>query len=89
VQVAAGVYRRVFRACYNQRRRFGPCAAIVNTTSHPVVVRRAWVRGARLGHEITFVGGDVQSGGRIDVRGARFAAGSTSVGAGDALLLAG
>lgn len=88
LQVAPGVYRRVFRACYNRRIAFGPCAAIVNTTGHSITVRRSWLRGARLRHQITFAGGDVQSGGRIDLRGGRFIAGSTAVPAGDAILLA-
>ena len=89
VQVAPGVYRRVFRACYSRRVPVGPCAVIMNTTGAPVVVRSGWLRGASLHHQITFVGGDVQSGGRVALMGAPFRAGSTSVGADDALLLAG
>ena len=33
LEVAPGVYRRVFRACYSRRIWFGACAAIVNTTA--------------------------------------------------------
>lgn len=88
VQVAPGVYRRVFRDCYNRQVPFGPCAVIVNTSGAPVVVRSRWLRGASLQHQITFAGGDVQSGGRVNLAGAPFTAGSTSVGADDALLLA-
>jgi hypothetical protein len=88
VEVAPGVYRRVFRACYRRRIRFGACAAIVNTTATPVVVRAAWLRPAVLRHQITFVGGEVQSGGRLDLKGAPFRAGSTKVAPDDALLLA-
>jgi hypothetical protein len=88
VEVAPGVYRRVFRACYSRRSRFGACAVIVNTTATPVVVRATWLRSAALRHQITFVGGDVQSGGRIDLKGAPFRAGATAVDPDDALLLA-
>jgi hypothetical protein len=86
--VAPGVYRRVFHACYRGRRRIGPCAAIINTTGSPVVVRRKWLRGASLHHQITFAGGDVQSGGTIRVAGAPFTPGGTVVGPRDAMLLA-
>jgi hypothetical protein len=86
VQVAPGVYRREFRSCYRRQARFGRCAAIVNTTSTPVVVKRSWLRQS-YHHQITFAGGDVQSGGTIDLRGAPFGAGSTVVAPGDALLL--
>jgi hypothetical protein len=88
LEVAPGVYRRAFGACYRQRLRIGACAAVVNTTGHPVVVRRSWVRGVRLRHQITMIGGDVQSGGRVDPTGAPFAAGSTIIGPHDGVLLA-
>jgi hypothetical protein len=87
VQVAPGVYRREFRSCYRRKARFGACAAIVNTTSTPVVVKRSWLR-ASYRHEITFVGGDVQAGGTIDLNGALFSGGSSVVAPDDALLLA-
>lgn len=88
VEVAPGVYRRVFRACYSRGVRFGACAVVVNTTGRQVVVRAAWLRGVTVRHRIRFVGGDVQSGGHIDLNGAPFRAGSTTVGPDDALLLA-
>ncbi len=88
VQVAAGVYRRVFRRCYSRRTSIGACAAIVNTTGRSIAVRASWLRGASLHHQIALVGGDVQSGGRIAAAAAPFAAGTTVVGAHDALLLA-
>jgi hypothetical protein len=87
VQVAPGVYRRAFRSCYLNRVRFGACATVVNTTGAPVVVRRSWLRGASLHHQIAFNGGDVQSGGSLRLDGAPFAAGTTVVPAQDALLL--
>jgi hypothetical protein len=88
VQVAPGVYRRVFRSCYRRRIGFGPCAVVMNTTGGPIVVRSSWLRGARFSHQITLTGGDVQSGGSINVTGAPFRAGATTVGPKDAVILA-
>jgi hypothetical protein len=87
LQVAPGVYRREFGACYNKGVRFGTCAAIVNTTSSPVTVKSAWLTHS-YGHQIAFNGGDVQSGGTINPAGTSFTPGSTPVGAHDATLLA-
>jgi hypothetical protein len=86
-ELAAGVYRREFAQCYNQGVLFGSCAAIVNDTSKPVVVRAAWLKQL-YGHEITLRGGDVQSGGVIDVTSAAFTPGKTKVPADGAILLA-
>ncbi len=87
LQVAPGVYRREFGACYAQNAAFGACATIVNTTSSPVTVRSGWLTRS-YGHEIAFTGGDVQSGGQLSLDGSRFTAGSTSVPAHDAALMA-
>ena len=87
LQVAPGVFRRVFGACYRGRVAIGPCAAVVNSTSKWVTVRSSWLRRG-LRHQITFRGGDVQSGGKLDLSGARFRAGSTAIAPHDALLLA-
>jgi hypothetical protein len=87
LQVAPGVYRREFGVCDDQNVPFGSCAAIVNTTSSPVTVSASWLSQSYT-HEITFTGGDVQSGGAINTQGAGFSAGSTTVGAQDAILLA-
>jgi hypothetical protein len=87
IQVAPGVYRREFRACYDRGVGFGPCAAIVNTRARPVRVRSSWLRRSYR-HQITFRGGDVQSKGTISLRGSSFRAGSTAVAADDAVLLA-
>ncbi|MGA2013765.1 MAG: hypothetical protein ABSH51_24985 [Solirubrobacteraceae bacterium] len=86
VQVAPGVYRREFRACYLKRIAFGPCATIVNTTGGWVTVRSSWLK-RRYRSQITLVGGDVQSGGSVDLGGASFRAGSTAVAPQDAILL--
>ena len=86
LRVAPGVYRREFARCYYRGHAFGRCAVIVNTNEHAVRVRRRWLtRSYR--HRITFVGGDVQSGGRLKLKGARFRAAHARVGAQDALLL--
>lgn len=87
LEVAPGVYRREFGACFDRGVRFGPCAAIVNTTGRPVAVRASWLRGVAFGHRIAFAGGDVQSGGTIRVKGLPFHAGKTVVGPQDAILL--
>ena len=88
LQVAPGVYRREFRACYDRGVRFGACAAIVNTTARAVTVRARWLR-LRYRHQIGFIGGDVQSGGKLTPAGARVGAGSAVIPADDAILLAG
>lgn len=87
LQVAPGVYRREFGACYNRGVLFGPCAAIVNTTSSPITASSSWLTYS-YAHQVTLTGGDVQSGGAIDTQGEVFTAGSTTVGAQDAVLLA-
>jgi hypothetical protein len=86
VQVAPGVFRREFKSCYNHGVAIGPCAAIVNDTGSDVTIKREWLTQSYQ-HEITMVGGDVQSGGTVDIAGGAFSAGSTSVPADDAALL--
>jgi hypothetical protein len=86
LQVASGVYRREFKACFDRGAPIGSCAVVVNTTGSPVTVRGAWLTLA-YHHRITMSGGDVQSGGAIDLAGAPFTADSTSVPGNDALLL--
>jgi hypothetical protein len=82
----AGVYRREFRACYLRGAPIGPCAAVVNDTEAPVVVRRSWLV-QRYRHEIELDRGDVQAGGEVDVHGPEVIPGSTTIGPDDALLL--
>ena len=87
LEVAPGVYVREFGACYDRAVVFGGCAALVNTTAAPVTVRPSWLtRSYR--HQITFGGGDVQSGGTINPAGAGFVGGSTVAAPHGALLLA-
>jgi hypothetical protein len=87
IEVATGVYRREFKDCYNQGTSFGNCAAIVNDTGSSVTVQNSWLTQT-YHHEITMNGGDVQSGGTINLTGASFDSGSTVVPADDAVLLA-
>jgi hypothetical protein len=87
IQVAPYVYRREFKSCYNQGKSFGPCAVIVNDTSAVVTVQSSWLTQS-YGHQITMSGGDVQSGGTINLTGASFTPGSTTIAAYDAAFLA-
>ncbi len=87
LRVAPGVFRREFRACYDGGVLFGRCAAIVNISSAPATVKRRWLR-LQYGHQITFIGGDVSVGGRIDLTSAPFTPGRTAIPAKDAILLA-
>ncbi|MFZ0041956.1 MAG: hypothetical protein WAK93_11665, partial [Solirubrobacteraceae bacterium] len=87
LQVAPGVYRREFASCEFRGHPFGACAAIVNTNTSPVIVHGSWLH-ERYTHSITFAGGDVQSGGKIRLKGAPFQADATAVGPQDAILLA-
>ncbi len=86
LQVAPGVYRREFAACYDRGASIGPCATIVNTTALPVPIVGSWLSGS-YAHQMTFNGGDVQSGGTIDHAGAPFTPDTTTIGAQDAALL--
>ena len=74
VQVAPGVFRREFRSCALLGRRFGGCAAIINTTGNGVLVQASWLRQA-YGHVITWSGGDVQSHGAVHATGSGFTPG--------------
>ena len=74
------------RPATDQGTLFGPCAGIVNTTSGAVAVQPSWLTHS-YGHQLTFSGGDVQSGGSVNLTGTGFTPGSTTVGAKDAILL--
>ena len=82
----AGVYRREFRRCYDRGRPIGGCAAIVNDTDAPVTIEGAWLR-QRYRFEMTFAGGEVQSGGRLNIHGTPLLAGTTMIAPDDAALL--
>ncbi len=87
LEVAPGVYAREFGECYNQGVAFGDCAAIMNDTGSAVTVQSSWLTQS-YGHEITFNGGDIQSGGTVNLKGSAFTPGTTTVPADDAILLA-
>jgi len=82
-----GVFRREFKSCYNQGVAFGACAVIMNDTSAPITVQSSWLTQS-YGHQITMNGGDVQSGGTVNLTGSSFSPSSTTIPADDALLLA-
>jgi hypothetical protein len=86
IQVAPNIYRREFANCYNQSAPIGPCATIVNTTASPITVQSAWLTQP-YAHQITTTGGDVQTGGTINLTGATFTPGSTTIPPHDAILL--
>jgi hypothetical protein len=82
----AGVYRREFRSCFLQGVPVGGCATIMNDTDHRVVVSKAWL-ALPYRYEMKMNGGEISSGGRLDVRGTPFKPGETTIGADDAALL--
>jgi hypothetical protein len=67
IEIAAGIYRREFRDCDDRGVAFGRCAVIVNTTSRAITVKKRWLTSS-YAHRITFVGGDVQTGGQLRAR---------------------
>jgi hypothetical protein len=86
LQVAPGVYRREFAACYDHGTAIGKCAAIINTTSDPVTINSSWLTQT-YGHQISFTGGDVQSGGSLNTTATTFTPNTTTVAPKDAALL--
>jgi hypothetical protein len=87
LEVATGVYRREFAKCYKRGVYFGPCASVVNANSSAITVQPSWLSQG-YNHMVTVVGGDVLSGGTVHLSGAPFIAGTTTVQAGGAALLA-
>jgi hypothetical protein len=87
LQVAPGVYRREFAACYDHSVAFGACAAVVNTTASPITVPSSWLTHT-YAHQITLQGGDVQSGGQINLATTPFTPNTTTIPAHAATLLA-
>jgi hypothetical protein len=86
LQVAPGVYRREFAACYQRGVAIGQCAAIVNANSAPVAVQATWLSQSYR-HVVTLSGGDVLSGGVANIAGGAFVPTSTTIQGGGALLL--
>lgn len=82
----AGVYRREFGRCFLRSVPIGGCAAIMNDTNRTVTISGSWLR-QRYRYEMTFDGGYVQTGGRLNVAGAAFTPGVTTIAPGDAALL--
>ena len=87
LQVAPGVYRREFGDCHDQGTDIGACASIINTTSSPVTIQARWLQDT-YHHQITFNGGDEQSGGNLNTTGSPFTPNTTTIPAKDATLLA-
>jgi len=67
LQVAPGVWRREFASCFLARKQFGACAVLLNANKNVVPINSGWFR-QRYGHSVTFLGGDVLSGGQTNVR---------------------
>jgi hypothetical protein len=82
----AGVYRREFRECFLRGDPIGGCAAIMNDTDRRVVVSGSGLT-QHYRYEMTMDGGELQSGGRLNIHGASFTPGATTIAADDAALL--
>jgi hypothetical protein len=66
--------------------RLASSAVSSRNASSAVTVQSSWLTQTYT-HQITMVGGDVQSGGTVNLSGAGFVAGSTMIAASDAVLL--
>jgi hypothetical protein len=86
IAVGSGVYRREFAACFDNGVSIGQCAAIVNATSTAVTVQPSWLKQS-YGHVIQLAGGDTLSGGSLSLASNAFTINSTSVQAGQGILL--
>lgn len=86
LQVSPGVYRREFDHCYYNNQTLGVCAAIVNANSTSVSIKASWLRQT-YHHVLTFNGGDVLSGGTVNLTGSSFVSGVTTIQSGGAILL--
>ena len=78
LEVAPGVYRREFADCYDHGTEIGECATIINTTTNPVTIKSSWLTQT-YSSQITLNGGDIQSGGTLDLNGAPFTSGTTRI----------
>jgi hypothetical protein len=66
LEVAPSVWRREFSSCYLDTKKIGPCAAILNGSPQPVALADIPLR-LHFSHQVAFVGGDTESGGRLDL----------------------
>jgi hypothetical protein len=88
LQVATGVYRREFRACYNYGVPIGQCAAIVNgNTTATIRLSAAWLKQA-YGHVVELSGGDIPSGGHVLLTSSKFIPSATTLAPGHGILIA-
>jgi hypothetical protein len=87
LEVAPGVWRREFGACYLKGVRFGRCACLLNSNPQSVQVRPSWLV-QNYAHVITIAGGSVVSGGSVDVTGEAFNVESAVLEPSSGLLLA-
>lgn len=87
IAVSSNVWRREFSQCYDNGVAIGPCAAILNGNSSAVTVSSSWL-SQTYGHVITLSGGDQFSGGAVSLSATPFTPNQTTIGAGEAVLLA-
>lgn len=84
------VFVREFHDCYNQGTEFGACAAIVNASGSTQTIQSSWL-AQTYAHSVTLSSGanagSIVDGGTININGATFTAGSTTVPTGDAIIL--
>lgn len=85
-----GVFVREFHDCYNQGTEFGACAAIVNASGSTQTIQSSWL-AQTYGHSVTLSSGanagSIVDGGTININGATFTAGTTTVPTADAIIL--
>jgi hypothetical protein len=84
IEVASGVYRREFSACYYKSVAIGQCAAILNANGTSVLIQRGWLRES-YSHVLALGGGDIVHYGGVFWDAYR--SGSTYLPAGEAILL--
>jgi hypothetical protein len=86
IAVAPGVWRREFAACYDGGVPIGPCAALLNANPNSVKISSAWLTQT-YGHVVSIAGGDLLSGGSINLSSVAFVPNGTLLGGSVALLL--
>ena len=86
ISVASSVWRREFAACFLDGSPIGQCAALVNGTSSAVTIASSWLTQS-YGHVVTISGGDIESGGSVNLTGTAFSLTATTIPAQGAVLL--